>query len=62
MSDGDMEFSVISLSEPPARGVYDNKTRGYRYSKDVCSSETSIFFPQPKFLVLLPSLLLFGKS
>ena len=57
-----MEFSAISLPEPPDRDEYGNKTHDYRYSRDDCSSGKCIFCPQPKFLVLLSSLLLIGKS
>ena len=48
-------------SEPPVRDVYDSKAHGYRYSRDDCIAETSIFCRQPKSLVFLPSLLLIRK-
>ena len=54
--------SYAFASEPPDRDVYDSKAHDYRCSRDSYSAETSISCHQPKSLVVLPSLLLLGKS
>ena len=54
--------SYAFAPEPPERDVYDSKAHDYRCSRDSCSAETCISCYQPKSLVVLPSLLLLGKS
>ena len=49
-----------------AHGISDldannSKVHGYRYSVSYYSSEKGISYPQPKFLVFLPLLLLMEK-
>ena len=50
MQDGDMESYAIP-SELSFRDVYDSKAHDYRYSRDDCSAEPRISYPQPRFLV-----------
>jgi len=60
MQDGDMKSYAFD-PEPPDCDVHDSKPHDYRYSRDSCSSETSISCHRPKSLIVLASLLLLSK-
>ena len=54
--------SQVPSSGTPDPDEYDSKANGYRYSRDVCSSESCMSCPQAKSLVFLPSLLQSGRT
>ena len=58
MGDGDMESSGFAF-QPSDCDVHDSMLHDYKYSRDACSPESCISFHLARFLVFLPSLLLF---
>ena len=62
IQDGDKESYAFASPEPLGRDEHDSNPHEYRYSRDACSAGICISYHYPKFLVLLPSLLLVSKS